>query len=342
MKAAAIDRFGPPSALKLHTLPIAQPGTGEVLIALHAAGVGVWDADIRGGSWGEGRPKFPLVLGTDGAGVIRAKGKRTRRFKIGDRVWAYEFINPKGGFYAEYVAVNAQHAARIPKRLDLLHAGASAVTGLTALQGIDDHLRVRRGTTILVFGATGAVGTLAVQFAKRHGARVIGTARGDAGIRLLKKLGIDAVVDLTRKDAPDQLRALAAEGLDAALALAGGKALEQMLDQMRPGGRIAFPNGVEPEPRKRSKIRIKSYDALASPKHFARLNRAVEEARLQVPIAAVYPLAQASKAHERIKRGHVLGRIVLRIRRQVDGRGTVEREPAAGDSVSPGSSSYSR
>jgi NADPH:quinone reductase-like Zn-dependent oxidoreductase len=285
-----------------------------VLIALHTAGVGVWDADIRGGWWPEGRPKFPLVLGTDGAGIIRAKGGRTRRFKIGDRVWAYEFINPKGGFYAEYVAVNAQHAARIPKRLDLLHAGASAVTGLTALQGIDDHLRVRRGTTILVFGATGAVGTLAVQFAKRHGARVIGTARGGSGVTLLKKLQIDAVVDLTKKG-PDQLRALAPGGLDAALALAGGKALEQMLDQMRPGGRIAFPNGVEPAPRKRSKIRIKSYDAIASPKHFARLNRAVEEARLQVPIAAVYPLAQASKAHERIERGHVLGRIVLRIRR---------------------------
>lgn len=314
MKAAAIDRFGPPSVLKLHTLPIPQPGPSEVLIALHAAGVGVWDADIRGGWWPEGRPKFPLVLGTDGAGIIRAKGRRTRRFKIGDRVWAYEFINPKGGFYAEYVAVNAQHAARIPKRLDLLHAGASAVTGLTALQGIDDHLRVRRGTTILVFGATGAVGTLAVQFAKRHGARVIGTARGGSGVTLLKKLQIDAVVDLTKKG-PDQLRALAPGGLDAALALAGGKALEQMLDQMRPGGRIAFPNGVEPAPRKRSKIRIKSYDAIASPKHFARLNRAVEEARLQVPIAAVYPLAQASKAHERIERGHVLGRIVLRIRR---------------------------
>jgi NADPH:quinone reductase len=315
MRAAAIDRFGPPSVLKLHTLPIPQPGAGEVLIALHAAGVGVWDADIRGGWWPEERPKFPLVLGTDGAGVIRAKGGRTRHFKIGDRVWAYEFINPKGGFYAEYVVVNAQHAARIPKRLDLLHAGASAVTGLTALQGIDDHLRVRRGTTILVFGATGAVGTLAVQFAKRHGARVIGTVRGDAAITLLKKLRIDAVVDLTRKDAPDQLRALAPGGLDAALALSGGKALEQMLDQMRPGGRIAFPNGVEPAPRKRSKIRIKSYDATASPKHFVRLKRAVEEARLQVPIAAVYPLAQASKAHERIKRGHVLGRIVLRIRR---------------------------
>lgn len=315
MKVAAIDRFGPPSVLKLHTLPIPQPGAGEVLIALHAAGIGVWDADIRGGWWPEGRPKFPLVLGTDGAGVIAEKGTRTSRFKIGDRVWAYEFINPKGGFYAEFVAVNAKHVAPVPKRLDLLHAGASAVTGLTALQGVDDHLRVRRGTTILIFGATGAVGTLAVQFAKRHGARVIGTARGRAGMALLKKLRVDGVVDLNRKDAGDQLRALAPDGMRAALALAGGKALEQLLDQMRADGRIAFPNGVEPAPRKRSKIRITSYDAIASPKHFARLNRAVEEARLQVPIAAVYPLAQAAKAHDRIKRGHVLGRIVLRIRR---------------------------
>jgi NADPH:quinone reductase-like Zn-dependent oxidoreductase len=221
MKVAAIDRFGPPSVLKLRTLPIPEPGAGEVLIALHAAGIGVWDADIRGGWWPEGRPKFPLILGTDGAGVIAQKGTRTSRFKIGDRVWAYEFINPKGGFYAEFVAVNAKHVAPVPKRLDLLHAGASAVTGLTALQGVDDHLRVRRGTTILIFGATGAVGTLAVQFAKRHGARVIGTARGRAGMALLKKLRVDAVVDLNRKDAGDQLRALAPDGMRAALALGG-------------------------------------------------------------------------------------------------------------------------
>src|SRR4051812_29336397 len=160
MKAAAIDRFGPPSVLTLHTVPTPQPGDGEVLIALYAAGVGVWDADIRGGWWPQGKPKFPLVLGTDGAGTVAARGKGVRRFKLGDRVWAYEFISPKGGFYAEFVAIDAEHAARVPESLDLLHAGASAVTGLTALQGIDEHLGVREGETILVFGASGAVGTL--------------------------------------------------------------------------------------------------------------------------------------------------------------------------------------
>jgi NADPH2:quinone reductase len=315
MKAAAIDRFGPPSVLKLHTLPVPEPGPGEVLIALHAAGVGIWDADIRAGWWPQGRPRFPLVLGTDGAGIVADKGKRTTRFKIGDRVWAYEFINPKGGFYAEYVAVKAQHTGPVPRRLDLLHAGASVVTGLTALQGIDDHLRVRRGATILIFGASGAVGTLAVQFAKRHRARAIATARGRAAETRVKKLGAAAVIDPDKKDAAERLRALAPDGLDAALALAGGENLERLLDFVRPGGRIAYPNGVEPKPRHRPKVRVISYDGIASPKKFSQLNRAVEEARLQVPIAAVYPLAQAARAHERLKRGHVLGRIVLRIRR---------------------------
>jgi NADPH:quinone reductase len=315
MKAAAIDRFGPPSVLKLHTLPVPVPADGEVLIGLHAAGVGVWDTDIRGGWWPEGKPKFPLVLGTDGAGVIMAKGKRTPRFRIGDCVWAYEFTNPKGGFYAEYVAVNAHHVGPVPKRLDLLHAGAAAVTGLTALQGIDDHLRVRRGQNVLVFGASGAVGTLAVQFAKRKGARVVGTARGRAAQRLLRELGADAVIDPKKKNAADELRAFAPGGLHAAHALASSDALEEFLEQMRPNGRVAYPNGVEPKPKKRAKIRVMGYDAIAGPKEFARLNRAVDEARLQVPIAATYSLAQAARAHQRIERGHILGRIVLRIRR---------------------------
>lgn len=314
MKAAAIDRFGPPSVLTLHTLPVPEPGPGEVLIALHAAGVGVWDTEIRGGWWPQGRPKFPLVLGSDGAGIIAGKGARVRRFNIGDRVWASEFINPKGGFYAEYIAVNADHIGRVPRRLDLLQAAAGAVTGLTGLQGIDEHLRIRQGETVLIFGATGAVGTLSVQFAKRRKAHVIGTARDRKGIALLRHLGADGVINPADDGAMEQLRVLAPKGLDAVLALAGGDVLERCLELVRPGGRVAYPNGVEPEPRQRPKLRIVAYNGQASPRHFARFEQAVDEARLQVPIAAVYPLAQAAKAHERIEQGHVVGRIALRIR----------------------------
>ncbi|MDB6043942.1 MAG: Bifunctional protein: zinc-containing alcohol dehydrogenase [Gammaproteobacteria bacterium] len=317
MKAAAIERFGPPAVLKLHELPVPQPAPNEVLIALQASGVGVWDADIRKGWWPRGRPQFPLVLGTDGAGLLAAKGARVRRFEVGERVWAYEFINAKGGFYAEYVAVRAENVGRVPERLDLLHAGAATVTALTALQGVDDVLGLRRGQTALIFGATGAVGTLALQFAKRLGARVIATATGRKATRLVLGLGAAVSFDARADDATERLRALAPEGLDAVLAFAGGPTLDRCLDLVKAEGRVAYPNGVEPEPkRRRRQFSVRSYDAEASPRLFSRLERAVDEARLQVPVAAVYPLAQAARAHERLERGGVLGRIVLRIARR--------------------------
>jgi len=314
MKAAAIDRFGPPSVLTVHELPIPEPAPNEVLIALSSAGVGVWDADIRKGWWPEGKPKFPLVLGTDGAGIIAKRGARVRNFSEGDRVWAYEFINPTGGFYAEFVAVNSKHVGLVPKRLNLLQAGAMTVTGLTALQGIDVHLRVKATDTVLVLGASGAVGSLAVQFAKRHYARVIGTGRGKQSVEFVRKLDVDKVIDLTSKDAVEQLRAFAPNGIDAVLALAGGDSLQRLLRFVRPGGRVAYPNGVEPEPRSPGKVKLLPYDAKASPKEFERLNDAVEEAKLKVPIGAIVRLAEAAKAHARLKRGHILGRIVLQIR----------------------------
>src|SRR5882757_7229648 len=120
-----------------------------------------------------------MVLGVDGAGVVAAIGSRVRRLKVGEEVYSYNWQNPKGGFYAEYVAVPAE-VASIPRRLDLRHAGAIPITG-TALQGIDDALGLKKGETIIIHGASGGVGTLAVQFAKLRGARVFATASGKDG-----------------------------------------------------------------------------------------------------------------------------------------------------------------
>ncbi len=314
MKAAAMERFGSPGVLKLRTIPVPQPGPGEVLIELHAAGVGVWDASVRDGSWRpHGRARFPLVPGTDGAGIIAAKGPRVRRFDIGDRVWATDYANPKNGFYAEYIAVNVENVGIMPRRFDFLEAASAMVTGLTALQGIDDALRVRRNETVLVFGATGGVGTLAVQFAKRRHARVIATATGGDAAALARTLGADATFDARNAGAIDELRALAPEGIDAALVLAGGSGLESCLNLVNAGGRIAYPNGVWPEPAKRRKVQVISYNAESGHRAFDRLEHAAIEARLKVPIAATFALEEAAHAHERLARGHILGRIVLRI-----------------------------
>jgi NADPH:quinone reductase-like Zn-dependent oxidoreductase len=144
MFAAAIDRFGGPEVITAHALPVPEVDAGEVSIAVDTAGVGGWDADVREGFFASRKPHFPLVLGYDGAGIIAKVGSRVRRLKVGDEVYSYNWENPKGGFYAEYVAVPADKVAPIPRRLDLRHAGAIPITGLTALQGIDDALGLKR------------------------------------------------------------------------------------------------------------------------------------------------------------------------------------------------------
>ena len=315
MRAAAIDRPGGPAVLKLHVLPLPELDPGEVLIAVHTAGVGSWDADLRGGWFPGGRPRFPLVLGTDGAGTVAAVGSRVRRFAVGQRVISYHWDNMfgKGGFYAEYVAVPAENVAPVPRPLDLTHAGAVPATGLTALQGVDDALHLKRGETVIVHGASGAVGTLAVLFAKRRGARVFASASGDDGAALMRRLGADASVNSRRADLAEALRRFAPAGADALLAFAGGRALTRCIDALRRDGRIAYPHGIEPAPRKRRGIAVTAYDAAVGMREFERFNRAVTAARLQVPIGGRFPLARAADAHRRLA-GHVLGRIVLRIR----------------------------
>lgn len=313
MKAVAIDRFGPPSVMKLHELPTPEPKPDQVLIAIHTAGAGEWDAEMREGEWRPpGRPRFPRVLGLDGAGVVVAKGKRARRFRVGDRVWAYDYEH--GGFYAQYVAVDADNAGRVPKRLTLRAAGAGAVTGLTALQGVD-AANVRRGTTVLVFGATGAVGTLALQFAVWRGARVIATATGRKGAELVRKLGAHTAIDARSRDAVDALRAAAPDGVDVVLAFAGGRQLERLLELVPRGGRVVHPNGVDPEPERRTGVGVRAYDAASGATEFTELARAAERARLRVPIAGMYALSQAADAHRRLGNDHVLGRVVLSVRR---------------------------
>jgi NADPH:quinone reductase-like Zn-dependent oxidoreductase len=314
MKAAAIDRYGPPDVLTIHTIPVPKMGPKDVLISLLAAGVGIWDVQIRKGEYSVGSKKFPRVLGADGAGIVAAVGKDVRRFKEGDRVWAYEWGGPKSGFYAEYVAPNEKNVGYAPDALTLIEAGAAGVTGLTALQGVDDHLKLDKSDTILVFGATGPVGSLAVQFAKRTGAHVVATASPGRAETTLHEIGIEQVFDSRAADGAERLRSFAPNGLNAILAFAGGDDLEKCIDQLVADGRVAYPNGIEPEPRKRPKVRMIPYDAVGGRAPFERLNRAVAEAGLKVVIEKVYKLDQAAEAHARVEQGHVVGRVVLQIR----------------------------
>src|SRR5215467_7223061 len=243
MRAAAIDRKGGPEVLTLHQLPVPRPGADELLVALDSAGVGPWDIDVRESLAYWKNQQFPVVLGVDGAGTVAAVGTNVRGFKVGDPVYSYAWNNPKGGFYAEYVALPVKAVAHVPPGMSLKDAGAMPVSALTALQGIDDALHIKAGETLIIHGASGAVGSLALQFARLRGAKVLATASGDDGVAFVKHLGASAAVDGRHGDIRAAIREFAPGGVDAVLAFAGGDVLEACIDSLRPGGRVAFPGG---------------------------------------------------------------------------------------------------
>lgn len=309
MKAVAVDQFGGPEVLHVETLPIPQPGEGEILIQVDTAGVGVWDPEVRAGELDDGSARFPYVLGNDGAGTVVAVGPNVRRFKVGDRAYGYTMA---GGFQAEYVKVHEDEAAKIPPRLDVHEAGALGADGITALIGLEDQLRLQPGQTLMIFGASGGIGHIAVQLAKRMGARVLAVASGPDGVALARRLGADEVVDGRHEDVAKTARTFAPEGLDAALVLASPKDLPSALKTIKRGGRVAWPNGVEPVPHPPRGVKGIAYDGLPSAEKFDRLNHWIGDAPFHIELGHVYRLEEIRQAHRDVEKHHV-GKLAVRL-----------------------------
>jgi NADPH:quinone reductase-like Zn-dependent oxidoreductase len=312
MRAAAIDHFGGPEAIRVERLTVPEPQPGEVLIRVESAGVGEWDPFEREGGFAKlmgTTPVFPYVLGSDGAGTVVAVGRGVTRFKEGDRVYGLSLGTSKG-FYAEYAPVKAEHASHVPRKVPTDQAGVMPADALTALRGLE-ALKLKPGSTLAVFGASGGIGHLAVQLAKRMGARVLAIASGDDGVRLARRLGADAVVDGHAGDVAAACREFAPNGLDAALLTAGGKEAQQTCDAVRDGGGVAHPHGVEPEPRGMSGVTVTAYDADPDPEAIERLNRWIEAGPFEVHVFRTFPLDQAAEAHRAVH-GHHLGKLALK------------------------------
>jgi NADPH:quinone reductase-like Zn-dependent oxidoreductase len=315
MRAVALDKFGGPETIKIQNLPIPQIDSHEVLIRVEAAGVGAWDPYEREGGFAEltGRkPTFPYVLGTDGAGTVAAVGQDVSRFKEGERVYAAELANPKGGFYAQYAAVKADNVSLIPGSLTVEQAAVLPTDGLTALTGLEEVLHLKSGESLMVFGASGGIGHLALQLGKRLGARVFAIASGDDGVQLAKKLGADSAVDGRSDNILSVAKEFAANGIDAALVTAGGERADRALAAMRKGGRIAYPHGVMPEPTAPDGVTIEAYDGEFSRALIDRLNALIDAGPFEVQVDRTFRLDEAARAQESLK-DHHLGKIALRI-----------------------------
>lgn len=315
MTAAAIERFGGPEELAVRSVPVPELGEQDVLIKLQAAGVAVWDPIEREGGmeglW-DHAPRFPYVLGSDGAGVVVDVGARVERFTPGDEVYAAAFGSPKGGTYAEYLVVNESFVARLPRGVPVEAAATLASDGVTALAGLE-KLDLKEGESFLLFGASGGVGHIALQLAHRFGVRICAVVSQTDGVELAKRLKAEAIVEGHDEAALDStLPAFAPEGYDAALVLAGGERCQQALSYMRRGGRVAYPNGVEPVPVIPEGVTPLVFDGIPGPEQFARLNELIEAGPFHLQVHRFYRLDEVRDAHRDVLEHH-LGKLALRI-----------------------------
>lgn len=311
MRAAAMDHFGSPEVIHTETLPIPKLGKKDILVRVSSAAVGEWDPSLVDGTFQDVKVRFPRVIGSDGAGTVVAVGDGVKRFSVGDRVYGLAFANPKGGFFAEYAAINERDLAPIPGSLSFDEAGALAVSGLTALQGLDE-LDLDPGQPLLLLGASGGVGHVALQLAKRLGLRVFAVASRDDGVALARKLGADQVADGHSRSLIRELREFAPGGFSGALVLAGARGWKRELGLVARKGKVAWPNGVEPTPAVPRGIARARFDGTGSPALFARLNELVERGPFHIELSKLYPLDETAQALRDVQRHH-LGKLAIKV-----------------------------
>ena len=278
---------------------------------VHAAGVNPVDFKTRAGRGVAGiLGEPPVRLGWDVAGVVSEVPGGVTRFKVGEEVFGMPWFPRQAGAYAEYVTAPSRHFAAKPHALSLEEAAALPLAGLTAWQIVVDTIQLEAGADILIHGAGGGVGHLAVQIAKARGANVIGSARVEQA-DWLRELGVEQTIDYRS----ERFENLVAD-LDAVIDFTGTNG-ERSLPVLRPGGMlVSVPSGVSPQLldlAARSDRRATGFLVEPDPVGLAGLSHLVEDGRLRVKVDRVFDLERAAEAHRFAEAGHSGGKIVLRV-----------------------------
>jgi NADPH:quinone reductase-like Zn-dependent oxidoreductase len=308
MKAVRIERYGTEEVVALAEVERPIPGDNELLVKVRAAAVNPVDWKIRDGLGELFGLKPPLILGCEIAGTVESVGPSrsgSNDFAAGDDVYGY--LGTHTGGYAEYVAAPASEFVHKPKKIDFDTAASVPVGALTAWQGIFDHGKLTSGQRILITGASGAVGSMAVQLAKVKGAHVIGTGSG-RNEESVRKLGADEFIDYKNAKFEDKV-----SGVDVVFDTVGGDTQERAFQTLKRGGvLISTVSPPSAEKAKEFGVTVAMVVMMAKPDQLAEINRLVESGKLKARVATVLPLAEVKKAHQLSASGHADGKIVLR------------------------------
>jgi len=319
MKAVRVHEFGGPEVLQSEDMETPKPGPSEVLVRIHAAGVNPVETYIRAGTYAR-LPELPYTPGNDGAGVVEQVGADVTEFKAGDRVYTAGSLT---GTYAEFALCKKEQVHPLPTNVSFAQGAAIGTPYATAYRGLLQRAVAKPGETVLVHGASGAVGTAAVQLARTGGLRVFGTAGSDQGLKLAREQGAHEVFDHHAPEHFEQImKATGGRGVDVIMEMLANVNLGNDLTILAKGGRVVIIGSrgpVEINPRNTMQRDADVRGMIlpnTPPQEMASIHAALvaglENGTLRPLIGKEFALAEAAEAHRAVMKPGALGKIVLR------------------------------
>jgi NADPH:quinone reductase-like Zn-dependent oxidoreductase len=313
MKAVQFQRYGGLETLELNqNAPKPSAGKGQVLVEVYAASINPIDWKIRAGYLKEMVPlTMPVTLGGDFSGVVAGVGESVSDLKVGDRLYGYGSVLSRGsGSFAEFVSVLVSTVAPTPQKVSPAEAAALPLVGASALQAIQDHIKLHRGQKILIHGGGGGIGSVAIQLAKSIGAYVATTGSADDS-DYMKALGADEIIDYEKEPFDERLR-----DFDAVFDTVGGDTTPKSFSVLKKGGTLVSMLG-QPDPGLAQKAGISAIGQNTHVKTevLKRLAQLVDSGAIKIRIDKVFPLEKAEEAFQRLETGHPRGKVVLEITR---------------------------
>ena len=318
MKAIRVKEFGGPEVLRLEEVPTQKPGPDEVLVRIYAVGINPVETYIRAGKYAR-LPKLPYTPGNDGAGVVEQVGAGVIEFKAGDRVYTAGSLS---GTYAEFALCKKEQVHPLPANVSFAHGAAMGTPYATAYRGLLQRADAKPGEMVLVHGASGGVGTAAVQLARAHGLRVFGTAGSGEGFKLAREQGAHEVFDHRAADHFEQImKATGGHGVDVIVELLANVNLGKDLTILAKNGRVVIIGSRGPVEINPRDIMQREADVRGMilpntpPAEMASIHAAIvaglENGTLRPVIGKEFPLAEAAQAHRTVMEPGAFGKIVL-------------------------------
>jgi NADPH:quinone reductase-like Zn-dependent oxidoreductase len=310
MQAANYNEFGGPEVVKVSEMELPDLKEGEVLIKIKAAGLNPVDALIREGYYKDMMPHgLPVIPGWDMAGVIQERGHAARKFEVGDEVYAYaRRPEVKWGTFAEYIVIPESYLASRPQNISWEEAAGIPLAGLTAYQALYEAGNLQEGQKLLILGASGGVGSFAIQLAKNRGAEIIGVA-SEENHEYMKSLGADHTIDYKNQDIGDATKDLAPDGVDLIFDCTSGESLKQSIKTLKSSGKLVsiLNQGDELD----DDIDFQFVFVEPNSKQLEHFRELVENDKIKVNVSKVYSLKETSEALQQIKSLHTTGKIVI-------------------------------